>query len=58
MFVLTLTGSAQTLQTTPTLLHAQAPVEERVNDLLSRMTLEEKVCQLQCTLEKVEWERT
>ena len=55
MFVLTLTGTAQTPQTTPTLLHAQAPVEERVNDLLSRMTLEEKVCQLQCTLEKVEW---
>jgi len=31
------------------------PIEERVNDLLSRMTVEEKVAQLQCTLRKIEW---
>lgn len=31
------------------------PVETRVNDLLSRMTLAEKVAQLQSTLRKIEW---
>ena len=29
---------------------ATLPIEERVNDLLSRMTTEEKVGQLRCTL--------
>jgi beta-glucosidase len=29
--------------------------EQRVEDLLARMTVEEKVTQLQCTLRKVEW---
>ena len=32
--------------TTPLYKNASAPVEERVNDLLSRMTLEEKIMQL------------
>ncbi len=31
------------------------PVEARVNDLLSRMTLAEKVAQLQSTLRQIEW---
>ena len=30
-------------------------LEQRVEDLLSRMTVEEKVAQLQCTLRKIEW---
>jgi beta-glucosidase len=30
-------------------------IEQRVEDLLSRMTTEEKVVQLQCTLRKIEW---
>ena len=37
------TGSAQT---GPTYLNPDAPVEQRVGDLLSRMTLEEKISQL------------
>ena len=36
-------------------LDPKADIEERVNDLLSRMTLEEKIAQLQCTLKKIEW---
>jgi beta-glucosidase len=40
---------------TPTFLNAQANIEERVNDLLARMTLEEKIAQLQCTTTKIEW---
>ncbi len=30
-------------------------IEQRVEDLLARMTIEEKVAQLQCTLRKIEW---
>lgn len=41
----------------PNYLNAQLPIEERVNDLLSRMTLEEKVAQLQCTSRRAEWEK-
>jgi beta-glucosidase len=29
--------------------------EQRIEDLLARMTIEEKVAQLQCTLKKIEW---
>lgn len=36
-------------------LDPKTPMEERVNDLLSKMTIEEKVAQLQCTLKKIEW---
>jgi beta-glucosidase len=32
-----------------------AAVERRVSDLLARMTLEEKVAQLRCTMRRVEW---
>ena len=31
------------------------PIEDRVSDLLSKMTLEEKIAQLQCTLRTIEW---
>lgn len=39
-------GSAQSQLTTPVFASPGAPVEERVNDLLRRMTVEEKVRQL------------
>ena len=39
----------------PEYLNAQAGIEERVNDLLARMTLEERIAQLQCTTRKLEW---
>lgn len=47
--------AAQSLNDQPRYLNRQAPVEDRVTDLLGRMTLEEKVAQLQCTLKKIEW---
>ena len=30
-------------------------IEQRVEDLLARMTIEEKIAQLRCTLRKIEW---
>jgi beta-glucosidase len=39
----------------PRYMDARMPIEDRVTDLLSRMTLEEKIAQLQCTLHKIEW---
>ncbi len=52
LFILfTLVVQAQT----PPYKNAKLPVEERVKDLLSRMTPEEKVAQLQCTIQKIEW---
>jgi beta-glucosidase len=47
--------AAQNPNTQPRYLNAQAPLEERVTDLLARMTIEEKIAQLQCTLKKIEW---
>lgn len=35
-------------------LNPKLPVEQRVNDLLGRMTLEEKIAQLQCEIQEVE----
>jgi len=40
---------------TPAYLNARTGIEERVDDLLARMTLEEKIAQLQCTTKKIEW---
>jgi beta-glucosidase len=45
----------QTKREEPKYLNPKLPVEQRVNDLLSRMTIEEKVAQLECTLRKIEW---
>jgi beta-glucosidase len=39
----------------PKYLNPKAPIEERIHDLLSRMTIEEKIAELQCTLRKIEW---
>ena len=39
----------------PLYLNARTPVEDRVTDLLSRMTPAEKVAQLECTLQKIAW---
>lgn len=36
-------------------LDPQTPLEDRVSSLLSKMTLEEKIAQLQCTLRTIEW---
>ena len=52
---LTLPTIAQSQQQKPKYLNPKAPIEERVNDLLSRMTIEEKIAQLQSTLRKIEW---
>ncbi|HBD09078.1 MAG TPA: beta-1,3-glucosyltransferase, partial [Syntrophobacteraceae bacterium] len=48
-------GGGQAQPSKPGYMDPKKPVEERVNDLFSRMTLEEKVAQLQCTLKKIEW---
>jgi beta-glucosidase len=45
---LTTSTTANSLATTPDYKSAQLPVEQRVADLLDRMTLEEKVAQLVC----------
>ncbi len=47
--------TAQTSQEKPPYRDPGAGIEARVTDLLSRMTLEEKIAQLQCTIRKVEW---
>jgi beta-glucosidase len=50
-----LTVAGQTKDARATYKDPQAPIEERVSDLLSRMTVEEKIAQLQSTLRKIEW---
>jgi beta-glucosidase len=47
--------TAQTSREKPLYRDPGAGIEARVTDLLSRMTLEEKIAQLQCTIRKVEW---
>src|SRR5665811_1493757 len=42
-------GAAQSQQSNPPYKNPTLPVDERVKDLLGRMTLEEKVAQLQST---------
>lgn len=44
---------AQSLK--PAYLDPKTPLEDRVTNLLSKMTLEEKIAQLQCTLRQIEW---
>src|SRR5437764_14329713 len=46
LLILTLPGTLRTQSSAPLYLDAQQPIEVRVNDLLSRMTLKEKVGQL------------
>jgi beta-glucosidase len=48
-------GIAQTRGNGMIYLNPEASVEDRVANLLSRMTLEEKIAQLQCTTRKIEW---
>jgi beta-glucosidase len=50
-----LTASCQVKEPTPAYRDSGATIDKRVNDLLSRMTLEEKIAQLQCTTKKIEW---
>src|SRR5713226_5616652 len=47
--------SAQSQKSILKYQNSRLPIEERVNDLLSRMTLEEKIAQLQCVTQKIEW---
>ena len=49
------TAPAQHRDLRATYMQRTAPVEARVADLLSRMTLEEKIAQLRCTTKKVVW---
>ena len=46
-FVMSTTSAAQTLAATPIYKDPRQPVERRVEDLLGRMTLDEKVAQLE-----------
>lgn len=46
---------SQSQDARPKYLNASVPIEERIDDLLSKMTTAEKVAQLQCTLRKIEW---
>jgi len=48
-------GRGQQPQTKAKYLDPKAAIEDRITDLLSRMTVEEKIAQLQCTLRKIEW---
>ena len=54
-FVLASVVPAQQQQTRAKYLDPKLAIEDRVTDLLARMTVEEKVAQLQCTLRKIEW---
>jgi len=47
LIVIPLATFAQTTPTTPPYLHPSLPTDQRVNDLVSRLTLEEKVSQMQ-----------
>ncbi|HTY38797.1 MAG TPA: glycoside hydrolase family 3 N-terminal domain-containing protein [Bacteroidota bacterium] len=42
-------------KSTPRFKDPKIAIEDRVSDLLARMTLEEKIAQLQCTIHKIEW---
>jgi beta-glucosidase len=47
LIVIPLATFAQATQSTPPYLDASLPIDQRVNDLVSRLTLEEKVSQMQ-----------
>ncbi|MBC7187743.1 MAG: glycoside hydrolase family 3 protein, partial [Calditrichaeota bacterium] len=53
-WLLTTVAHGQSRGSTPDYKNAKLPIERRVEDLLSRMTLEEKVAQLQCLIREVE----
>jgi len=55
LLFLAMSGSAAAQAARPKYLDAKAAIEDRVTDLLSKMTLEEKIAQLQCTLRQIEW---
>jgi len=48
-------AASQTRPGIPAIRPPEAPVDQRVSDLIRKMTLEEKVAQLRCTIKKVEW---
>lgn len=48
-------AGSQTRPGTPSFHPPATSVEKRVSDLLKKMTLEEKVAQLRCTIKRVEW---
>ncbi|MCI0512415.1 glycoside hydrolase family 3 C-terminal domain-containing protein [candidate division KSB1 bacterium] len=50
----TMIPNSRAQSTAPDYKNANLPVEQRVNDLLARMTLAEKVAQLQCRIHEVE----
>lgn len=43
-------AKSKTIVDTPIYKQSSRPIEERVADLLSRMTIEEKIAQLRCPL--------
>lgn len=49
------TALAQSQNPKPLYLDPKAAIEDRVNDLLSRMTIEEKIAQLQCASRQIQW---
>ena len=49
-----LTALGQSKKGKPKYLDPKLPIDQRVNDLLKRMTLEEKIAQLQCEIREVE----
>jgi beta-glucosidase len=49
--------NAQVRDEKPAYLNPAVSVDERISDLLSRMTLEEKIAQLRCTMRRDEWEK-
>lgn len=53
-WLMTTLAHGQPRGSTPDYKNPKLPVERRVEDLLSRMTLEEKVAQLQCLIREVE----
>jgi beta-glucosidase len=55
LLLASLTSFGQSRKPKPLYLDPGAAIEERVNDLLSRMTLEEKIAQLQCAHGQIEW---
>jgi len=51
-------GVAQIPDAKSAYLNPSSSIDERVADLLSRMTLEEKIAQLRCTMRRDEWDKS